>query len=122
MGDSDRHHLLLGRAAWQLANDVALSHDDNAIADANDLRKVGGNHQDRPAPVSEVAHYLVDRRLGGDVYSARRLAEHKNLGIAGEPAGDNDLLLVAAREPSRLLLEARGSHVQLGEPLIRFGV
>ena len=67
MGDSDRHHVLLGRTARQLANDVALSHDDNAIADTNDLRKVGGNHQDRPTPVGEVAHDFVDRRFGGDV-------------------------------------------------------
>src|ERR1700722_3963983 len=98
MGDSDRHHLLLGRPARQLASDAALSHDDDAIADANDLRKVGGGHLDSSAPVSEVAHDLVDRRLGGDVDSAPRLAEHENLAISREPPGDALLLLVAARE------------------------
>jgi hypothetical protein len=50
------------------------------------------------------------------------LAEHENLGIAREPAGDNDLLLVATREPSGLLLEACCSHVQWREALVRFGI
>jgi hypothetical protein len=78
--DSYRHHVLLGRAARQLAGDVALSHDDNAIADANDLGEIGGNHQGRATSFGKVAHDFVDRCFRGDVYSARRFAEHENLG------------------------------------------
>ena len=67
--------------------------------------------QNGPPALGEIAHDLIDRRLGGDVDAARRLAEDEHFGIAGEPAGDDDLLLIAARKQPDLLskLAARTS-------------
>jgi len=41
MIDSERHHLLFGRAALQFPGDLALTHHHDSVAHADDLGEVG---------------------------------------------------------------------------------
>jgi hypothetical protein len=65
---------------------------------------------------------LVDFGLGADVDAARRLVEDQHVAIAQQPLGDDDLLLVAAREQARFLGVGRGLDRELpmyGRPTSR---
>ena len=57
----------------------------------------------------EVVEKPVDLALGADVDAARRLVEDQDVGVAREPLGDDDLLLVAAGEVAGLLARPRAS-------------
>ena len=55
----------------------------------------------------------LDLRLGPDVDAARRLVEDEDLGVRGQPAGQDDLLLVAAAQGlDRLVGRRRGDPEQ----------
>ena len=58
-----------------------------------------------------VARELVDERLDlalrADVDAARGLVDDEELGLRAQPAGEQHLLLVAARQLADLLLGAR---------------
>ena len=56
---------------------------------------------------------LVDLGLGADVDAARRLVEEQDVAVAQQPLGDDDLLLVAAREQPHLLPRRRRLDAQL---------
>ena len=55
----------------------------------------------------ELAEERVDLLLRPDVDAARRVEAEDGAGARGDPAGDGDLLLVAAGEPLDLALGAR---------------
>ena len=65
-----------------------------------------------------LAHLLgdevVDGVAGADVDAGGRLAEHEHLGLAGERAAEQHLLLVAAAQRLDRAVEAAGLHVELG--------
>ena len=60
-------------------------------------------------------HQLVDRVLGADVDAAGRLVHEDDAGVGGQPAGEDDLLLVAAGEELRLLVHRARRDVERGE-------
>src|SRR5205085_12085308 len=76
-------------------------------ASREQLVKLRGDRRPARARAGE----LVDERLGfavrADVYAARRLVEDEELRVLAEPAGEENLLLVAARKLAYLLLRAR---------------
>src|SRR3954454_3346880 len=84
--------------AWQLGRDLPLAEDDHAIHQLDVLVDLGGEHHDRHAVGGEVQQQAVEVALGVDVDASRRVVEEQHLRLGGQPAGHDDLLLVAARE------------------------
>src|ERR671915_1812480 len=94
------HHALLGRlTARELARDAALPHHQHAVGHREYLLQLRGDQQDRLALLRQVVHEAVDLRLRPDVDAPRGLIQQQDVRLAGERLGDDDLLLVAPREP-----------------------
>src|SRR6185436_16605491 len=68
---------------------------------------------DRLALVGELAQQDVDLLLGAHVDAARRLVEDEHVAVLREPLGDDDLLLVAAREVAHELRGRWGLDAEL---------
>ena len=85
------------RFALDLADDAPVAHDDDAVADADQLRHLGRNDDDRPALRGERDDEAIDLLLGADVDAARRFVDDDELRIELQHLGDQQLLLVAAR-------------------------
>ncbi len=88
---------------------------------AQDLRQLGRDHDDRLALGGQRVDQPVDLGLRADVDAARRLVEEQDVAIAQQPLRDHDLLLVAARQQlDRLRDRGRAdtqlAHVALGRP------
>ena len=95
--------VFLGRIRGQFAGDPAVLHDHDAVGHADHLGELTGDHEYGDALCSQAAHDLVDGVLGADVDAAGGLVHQDDAGAGGEPAGEHDLLLVAAGEELRLL-------------------
>ena len=76
------------------------------------------DQEDADAGSREVGHDVVDALLVLDVDSDRRAVEDQHAGRRGEPLGQDDPLLVAARERLHRTIEARDLD---GETLDPFG-
>ena len=100
-----QERLLGGRGRRQLADDPALAHHGDPVGEAEQLGHLGGDHQDGDAGGGELLDQAVDLELGADVDAAGRLVQDQDARLAGEPAGEHHLLLVAARELADLLLD-----------------
>src|SRR6187401_1983001 len=82
----ESHHCLLGRMVTvELSADLALSHDEDAIGEGENLREIARHHDARHAGVGAAANQIVDLELGADVDALRRLVEQQNPGIGREP-------------------------------------
>ena len=90
----------------------ALMHHGDAVADADDLFHVAGDHQDGDARSASVAHQRVDLALGADIDAARRLIEDDDARVHRQPFGQHDLLLIAARKRSGPRRDAGRADVQ----------
>ena len=84
--------------ASNAAADLAVAHDQDAVAHPDQLLDLRGDHQDAGAFGGQAVDDLVDLVLGADVDAARRLVEDEQARAAQQPLADHDLLLVAARE------------------------
>src|SRR5579863_10357403 len=79
--------------AGQLPGDAALVDGVHAIADANQLLKLGGDHQGGETAGGERIDGGVDALLGADVHAASRLVEDRHPRLSQHPAGQQRLLL-----------------------------
>jgi hypothetical protein len=83
---------------------AAAGHHHHAIAQAENLREVGGDEDERHSPGRQLADQAVDRRLGANVDAAGRLVENENPSGQDQSAAEHAFLLVAAAEaPDRLI-------------------
>src|SRR4051812_16737867 len=120
------HRLLVGLRAGELGGQPAFVHHQDAIGHAQYLGKLGGDHQHRQALARELAQQAVNLGLGADVDAAGGLVDDQQLRVRGQPLGEHDLLLVAARQEADGIAEAVeldaqalgpvGSHRALGAP------
>lgn len=101
-------HLVAG----QFTRHRATAQDDDAVGALDEFLDVGGDEQDGEAFAGEVVDEALDLGLGADVDAPGGLVEQQDLGLQAEPAGQQDLLLVAAGEFADLLLGARGLDPQ----------
>src|SRR5439155_11376052 len=90
-------------------------------AGADLQRPPGGflDHDQRLALVADAAERLVDALADGLREAEARLVDGQDLRVAGQPAGDGDHLLLAARQRARRLPQVRP---QVTEQLQRVGV
>ena len=79
-------------------DDLAFEDDEDAIGEREDLLELERDEQDRPALVALLDQATVDELDRADVEPARRLGGDEHARIAVDLAGEDDLLLVAARE------------------------
>ena len=98
---------------------MTLAHDDHAVGQAEQLRHVGGDHDDGLAFLRKLGHQLVDLALRADVDAARRLVEDEHVAVAQEPFGNDDLLLVAAGEAADAGADGRRLRADLFGVLLR---
>ena len=103
----------------ELAGDTALEEHDHAIGHAEHLGQLARDHEDRDALVGEIGEQAVHLGLGADVDAARRLVDDQQRRPAGEPLGQHDLLLVAARERPGRIAQAPVAQLQARRPLAR---
>ena len=76
---------------------AAVDHAD-PIGQGEHLVELGGHEQHGGAPVAHLDDAAVDELDRADVESPGRLGDDQQLHVAGQLAGDDHLLLVAARE------------------------
>ena len=97
----------------ELAGDDAVTHDQDPVGHADHLGELAGDHQHGDALAGQLAHQLVDAVLGTDVDAARGLVHEHDQRVDAQPAGEHDLLLVAAGEELHLLAQAVGGTSRL---------
>ena len=86
-----------GRGSFVNANETATAKYSDAMALRENFGKIGTDEYDRMTRVRQTAQKGVNLGLGSDIDSARRFIKNERLGLAGQPAPENDFLLVAAR-------------------------
>ena len=112
------HDLFLGRLERrELLDDLAHDADQDPVGKGHDLGQVRGDHDHRLALVGEAVDEFVDLDDRADVDAARRLVEDDQLRLLDQRLGDDDLLLIAARELDDSCLIADGADVQLLDPV-----
>ena len=95
-----------------IGDDAAVAQHDDAVAEAQHLLELGRDEEHRHAVLGEVDDELLDLGLGADVDAARRLVEDEQPGRGGEPAREQHLLLVAAREVAHERVGVAGTDVE----------
>src|SRR6185312_15064753 len=89
------HPLLADRAARDLVGNAAAIEDVDAVA-IDELVVLGRVPDEAAAALRLAPDMLVELALGADIDAAQRVVEQHDLGLAGEGARDQRLLLVAA--------------------------
>ena len=106
-GHRRRDDALLGDlVARQRGDDVPAGHDEDLVAEALELLGVGGGDDDRDAVADDLAQDPVDLGPGADVDALGGLVGDQDRRVGQQGPGDDDLLLVAAREGSDRRLDA----------------
>jgi hypothetical protein len=101
--------------SWDLSNSPTVKEDDGTIGDVAKLVEVTGGDQDGRAVVGEATDDLVHLSAGVYVDAAGRVVEqvHRRLGL--KPLGEDDLLLIAARERADRNVDATWHHLELSD-------
>ena len=89
-------------------DDAPAAEHQRAVADALDLLEIGRDQEHRHALLQRQLQQVIDLRLGADVDADRRLLQDEQLDLRLHPAGDDDLLLIAAAERGDRLLGVLG--------------
>ena len=108
-----------------LLDGVAIQHDDRAIRDLGHHTHVMSDEGDRHALlVLQQLDQLEDFGLDRDVERGRRFVRDQQLRLAGERHRDHHALAHAAREPVRILVQARrrGRDAHALQDAQRFGL
>src|SRR5688500_14262211 len=93
------HDPLLGRLGRsELGHDPALAHDQDPIAHAEHLGQLGRDHDDPDSGRGKPTQQRVDLALCPDVDAACGLIDEQDPAAGVQPLGEDDLLLVAARQ------------------------
>ena len=104
----------LGR---EFLDDAALPRNEDAVGQAQDLRQVGRDDDDREPFVGERGDQMVDFGDGADVDAARRLVEDDQLGFLDQRLGDDHLLLIAAGKLDDPSVAVQRPDVELLRPV-----
>ena len=117
MAQGQRQDLLLRRlGAIEHADNRAAAHHCDAVAHAEDLRQLGRDHQDGQPARGQLAHQPMNLGLGADVDALCWLVEDQDRGFGRQPAGEGDLLLIAARQVADRRLDRRRLDRRVARP------
>ena len=108
------HHPLLGRVGTgDLGGDAAFVEDEDPVGHREDLGQVARDEDDPETRRGQLGDDPVDLDLGPDVDAAGRFVEDEQARLRRQPLGEDDLLLVAARQRADHLLDAGHLDVEL---------
>src|SRR5262249_29680508 len=96
----------------KFSNDSTLAHREHAVRDGEHFLEVGRRNQYRFAARRKIPNNVVDLVFSADVDPLSRLVEKKHIGVRREPLRQNNLLLIAARQP----LGRVGKKNNMGRP------
>ena len=96
--NADDEPLARDLAALELLEQLVLAEDQDAIHQLDVLVELGGQHHHRQPFRGQRAEQRVQVVLRADVDAARGVVEQQDARAVGQPARDDHLLLVAARE------------------------
>ena len=97
---------------------AAVLQDDHPVAESDDLVDLRRDVHDGDAAVAEGDDRGLDLGLGADVDAAGRLVEDEHVGLGRQPAAEQHLLLVAARQVAHPGLRVRRPDAQFGDVLV----
>ena len=99
------HDLFLRRlSGHEFLDDCARAHDQHAVAHAEYLFELRGNHQDRGSRFSQLVHQAVNFLPGADVDAPGRLIEQEDARLTEEPLRQDRFLLISATQRGRFLI------------------
>src|SRR5581483_10817705 len=98
---------------------TTFAHHEQAIAQLGRFREIGRDDDDRRARVGEVLQDPVNLGARPDIDTACRLVYDQHFEFAQEPARENDLLLIAAREAIDRRFDRLRLYPQTVDPLAR---
>ena len=101
-----------------LAGNVSGTHDDDTVADADDLRQIGRDDEDRCAGFGEIVDDRINLGLGPDIDAACRLVEDQDFWRGRKQARQQHLLLVAAGESAGRHADIGGADAERREGLV----
>src|ERR1700722_1695088 len=108
--------------AREHARDFARMHHGDAVAHSQDFRQLRRDHDNRHTTLGQADDEAVDFRLRSDVDSLCGLIEDKYGGLYGEPAGQRDLLLIAAGERASFGVDRMRFYAQALDVSARQGI
>src|SRR6476646_3865160 len=118
-GHQPQQTLLTRLDARDFANHPPRAQHENPIRQIQQLRQFARDEQNRRTLFRQLADQRVNLGFRPDVHAARRLVENENLRLRGEPPREDDLLLIAARQTRDNHIDARRTHTQAVEILLR---
>ena len=105
--DHEAHGFGFVNSGRALADELAVSHDEEAGGKGEKFREIRGDQYDGAAGGGEFSDQGVDFSLSADINAPGGFIDEKDLGIGGEPLCHDKLLLISARE-------AEGGGVERG--------
>ena len=109
--------LLRGLRVRELGHQPSLPHDQDPVADPQHLRQLRGDHQHAHPVARELDEQVMHFGLGGHVDAPGGLVHDQHRGLAAQPLGQHDLLLVAAGEHGHRVLEPAVLDREPGRPV-----
>lgn len=114
MGDGQSHDLFLsGLIGRHLPTEPSIAHDQDPVRHAEHFRQIRRSHENGPSLGDDRVDELVDLHAGAYVHPSGGFVQKQDLGLGGGPLAEDDLLLVAARQGSGRLVDARHADMQL---------
>src|SRR5690554_4340892 len=104
-GGGPHDGVLRGLVAVERGGDAPLVHDQNAVANAEHLRQFGRDDEYGNALPGKLVQQVVDLGFGANVDAACGLVEDQHAGLEGQPACNDDLLLVPAGQVAHTLAQ-----------------
>ena len=77
---------------------TAFMDNHDSVTHPDDFRKFGRNHDDGHALGGQFIHQIINILLRADIDASCRFVEDQKFGVHAYPLGNDDLLLIAARE------------------------
>src|SRR4051794_23090199 len=106
------HPVLVEFAGRRTGHDGAVGHHEHLVGQAQHLRDLAGDHHHGHAAVGQRPDQRVDLRAGADVDAPGRFVQQQYPAVAQQPAGQHDLLLVAAGQRAHLTVDVDRPQVQ----------
>src|SRR5919204_51200 len=110
--------LLLCLGGREVARHAPPGHDQDAMAERENLRQLRRDQHNAHAGVGQAAHQLVDLRLGAHVDAARGLVDDQQARLPCQPHRQQDLLLVAAAQGADARSRAGRADVQRAQVIL----
>ena len=98
--------------ARERGRDASRCQHDDAIAQGHQFLEVARDDDEAVPAIGQITQSRVNRLPGADVDAARRLVHEQHGAVAQQPAGQHDLLLVAAAQRVGALLQALSANIE----------